>query len=67
MSFWQSYKSLTPRTRVFLGLGIITWAGIGLFVTDQTERKFNMVPTEQERKELEGLIPRVRLVEKERE
>jgi len=33
-------------------------------VSDQAEKKFNMVPTERERKELEGLVPRVRVVEK---
>ncbi|MCJ1400892.1 hypothetical protein MMC11_004103 [Xylographa trunciseda] len=76
MSLWQSviliypvkqpsYTALTPRTRLLVGLGIITWGGLGLLVTDQAEKKFNMVPTERDREKLEEVMPRITIVERE--
>ncbi|MCJ1383993.1 hypothetical protein MMC17_007108 [Xylographa soralifera] len=61
----RSYTTLTPRTRLLLGLGIITWGGLGLLVTDQAEKKFNMVPTEKDREELEEAMPRITIVERD--
>ncbi|GES93270.1 hypothetical protein GLOIN_2v1882039 [Rhizophagus clarus] len=39
-SFWVSYKSLPPRTRVYLGLGGIAVALTGHYVSDWLEKKF---------------------------
>ncbi|CAG8654409.1 7231_t:CDS:2 [Funneliformis caledonium] len=38
-SFWASYRSLPPKTRVYLGLGGITLALTGHFVSDWLENK----------------------------
>jgi len=65
MSLWQSYKASAPRTRLLLGLGIITWGGLGLLFTDQAEKKFNMVPTEKDREKLEEVMPRITILERE--
>ncbi|MCJ1393358.1 hypothetical protein MMC18_006231 [Xylographa bjoerkii] len=60
----RSYTALTPRTRLLLGLGIVTWGGLGLLATDQAEKKLNMVPTDKDREKLEELMPRITVVEK---
>ncbi|KAF1813486.1 hypothetical protein P152DRAFT_473207 [Eremomyces bilateralis CBS 781.70] len=39
MSFWGAYRSLTPRTRIYLGVGVIGWSALGLYFTDKWEDK----------------------------
>ncbi|RGB31789.1 hypothetical protein C1646_763689 [Rhizophagus diaphanus] len=41
-SFWASYKSLPPRTRVYLGLGGIAIALTGHYVSDWLEKKISV-------------------------
>ncbi|KAL2218062.1 hypothetical protein M432DRAFT_640173 [Thermoascus aurantiacus ATCC 26904] len=53
MSFWRSYRALTPKTRLLFGLGLMAWAGIGLYTEPQVERALGMVPTREEQEELE--------------
>ncbi|RIA96536.1 hypothetical protein C1645_815212 [Glomus cerebriforme] len=45
-SFWASYKSLSPRTRVYLGLGGIAIALTGHYVSDWLEKK---IPVESQK------------------
>ncbi|MCJ1370688.1 hypothetical protein MMC20_001901 [Loxospora ochrophaea] len=56
MSLWHSYRSLSPRTRLLLGLGTLTWAGIGLALTEPMERRFGLVPTEEDRERLPRIV-----------
>ncbi|KAL6717172.1 hypothetical protein ACLMJK_005087 [Lecanora helva] len=63
MGFWQSFRALQPRTRLYIGLGAMAWAGMGLFLSDKAEEKFGLRATEEDRRELEGLVPRVRRVD----
>ena len=42
---------------------MITWATIGLYVSDAAEKKFGYEATEKDKQELRGLVPRVRVVE----
>ncbi|KAI9794925.1 MAG: hypothetical protein M1835_006299 [Candelina submexicana] len=65
MSLWQSYRALAPRTRLFFGLGVMAWAGVGILMTDQVEKTFGMVPTEQDKHRLEEVLPKVTFVEKD--
>jgi len=64
MSLWQSYRNLAPQTRLLLGLGIMGWAGIGMLVSGQAEKAFNMVPTDKDKENLEEVLPKVRVVER---
>ena len=59
----RAYTSINPKTRAILGLGIITWAGIGLYVSDKAEEKFGFTPSEEEKRRLEAAMPRVIAVE----
>lgn len=63
MSLWQSFRNLTPRTRLYFGLGAIAWSGVGLLLTDKAEETFGLKPTEEDKKELEVMVPRIRRVE----
>ncbi|KAL3475788.1 hypothetical protein BJX99DRAFT_259045 [Aspergillus californicus] len=53
MSLWSSYKSLTPKTRALFGVGVMAWASIGMWTSSSVEQAMGMVPTEQERAELD--------------
>jgi len=58
------YKGITPKTRIFIGVGIMAYAGVGLFLSDKAEEKFGLVPTEKDKEELRKAIPTITVVEK---
>ncbi|ODM17737.1 hypothetical protein SI65_06525 [Aspergillus cristatus] len=65
MSLWQSYRSLTPRTRALFGIGMVAWASVGLWTTPQVEGALGMVASEKEKEELERkMAVRVERVER---
>jgi len=39
------------------------YAGFGILMSDQAERIFGLVPTEQDKEMLKEVIPRIRVVE----
>lgn len=49
----RSYRSLSPKTRLLLGVGLMTYAGIGMYWTPKIEEALGMVPTKQEQEELD--------------
>ncbi|KAI9372106.1 hypothetical protein BJX61DRAFT_543056 [Aspergillus egyptiacus] len=66
MSLWSSYKSLSPKTRALFGVGVMAWAAIGLWTSPQVEQAMGMVPTEEERAELDRkLAIRISRVDKD--
>ncbi|KAF1818992.1 uncharacterized protein K489DRAFT_413428 [Dissoconium aciculare CBS 342.82] len=64
MSLWQYYRNLTPRTRLFIGGGIMAYAAFGLFASDKAEEVFGFTPTPEDKKRLEESLPTIRTVEK---
>ncbi|EON68284.1 hypothetical protein W97_07542 [Coniosporium apollinis CBS 100218] len=65
MSLWQSYRNLTPRTRLLLGLGIMGYASVALMLSDKAEEALGMAPTERDKEELARAMPKIRTVDKE--
>ncbi|PLB33126.1 uncharacterized protein BDW47DRAFT_121481 [Aspergillus candidus] len=66
MSFWSSYRSLSPKTRALFGVGLMAWASIGLWMSPQVEDVMGMKATAAEQEELDRkLALRVSRVEKE--
>ncbi|KAL2012794.1 hypothetical protein VTN00DRAFT_319 [Thermoascus crustaceus] len=66
MSLWSSYRALSPKTRLLFGLGLMTWAGIGIWTSPHVEDALGMVPTKQEQEELERkLTVRISSVDRE--
>lgn len=57
MSLWQSYRNLSPRTRLIFAGGILAWGSIGLLLTDRAERSLGLVPTEEDKKKLRESMP----------
>ncbi|KAF9886676.1 hypothetical protein FE257_011190 [Aspergillus nanangensis] len=65
MTFWNSYRSLSPKTRALFGIGVMAWASIGLWMSPQVENAMGMVPTTAEQEELDRKMAlRVSRVEK---
>lgn len=40
-SVWEQYKALPPRTRIYLGLGVMAFSMAGLYVSDMMEEKLD--------------------------
>ncbi|KAJ4370883.1 hypothetical protein N0V86_008577 [Didymella sp. IMI 355093] len=64
MGVWQWYRGLTPKTRMFMGVGIMAYAGFGLLISDQIEKRFDMTPNEQDYEEVRQLVPKISTVER---
>ncbi|CAO1603551.1 hypothetical protein XANCAGTX0491_007136 [Xanthoria calcicola] len=63
MSLWQSFRNLQPRTHIFIGVGVMAYSAFGLMLSRRVERKFGMVPTEQDHEELRRALPKIRAVD----
>jgi len=44
---------------------VIVYAGLGLLLTDVAEEKFDLVPSEEDKRRLKELVPKVRVVDRE--
>ncbi|KAH7064108.1 hypothetical protein BKA63DRAFT_572540 [Paraphoma chrysanthemicola] len=64
MAVWQWYRGITPKTRVVIGVGIMAYAGVGLFLSDKAEEKFGLTPTEKDKEELRNALPKITTVER---
>jgi hypothetical protein len=49
---------------MFMGVGIMAYAGFGLLISDELEKRFDMTPTEEDYEEVRKLVPRISTVEK---
>lgn len=56
----RSFRNLQPRTRLYIGLGTMAWAGLGLLLSDRAEEVFGLKPTEEDKEGLKDLLPKVR-------
>ncbi|KAL8780492.1 MAG: hypothetical protein Q9213_006452 [Squamulea squamosa] len=63
MSLWQSFLNLQPRTRIYIGIGVMVYSGFGLLLANKAGEKFGMVPTEQHREELKRALPKIRSID----
>ncbi|KAI8938398.1 hypothetical protein NX059_004294 [Plenodomus lindquistii] len=64
MAIWQWFKGIPPKTRIFIGVGIMAYAGAGLYLSDKVEERYGLTPTESDREELRNALPKVAIVEK---
>jgi hypothetical protein len=64
MSLWQSYRNLAPRTRLFIGGGIMAYGVFGLLASDQAEQLLGWTATEEDRKRLKEELPKVHVVDR---
>ncbi|KAL2356432.1 hypothetical protein BJ546DRAFT_838759, partial [Cryomyces antarcticus] len=59
------YRSLSSRTRLLIGIGVMGYAGFGMLMTDQAEKVFELTPTEQDKEKLDRILPRITTIEKD--
>ncbi|KAJ8124718.1 hypothetical protein O1611_g8922 [Lasiodiplodia mahajangana] len=63
MSLLQSFRNLSPKTRIGVGLGLLAWGVIGLQVSDRAEERY-FKSTEEDRAALRQVTPRITIVER---
>ncbi|KAI1306868.1 hypothetical protein F5Y03DRAFT_130392 [Xylaria venustula] len=63
MSPLQSFRNLSPKTRIGVGLGLLAWGVIGLQLSDRAEDRY-FKPTEEDRAQLRELAPRITTVDR---
>lgn len=61
----RTYKSISPKTRMIFGGGIIAYALIAQTLSDQAESMFGLKATEQDRERLRESMPKIRSVDSE--
>jgi hypothetical protein len=47
-----------------IGVGIMAYAGVGLFLSDKAEEKFGLTPTERDMAELREALPKITTVDR---
>lgn len=50
---------------MFIGVGVIVYSGVGIVVSNGAERRFGMVPTEQDKERLRKAIPKITTVDRQ--
>lgn len=66
MSLLDSYRNLSPRTRLLIGGGIMTYAVAGMFLTDKAEDLFGFKASEKEKQQLKDAVPKIHAVDRPR-
>jgi hypothetical protein len=61
----RSFRNLSPRTRLTVGLGILAWGAIGLYISDTAEKKLGLEPNERDKESLRKMVPKIVVVEKD--
>ncbi|KAI8960028.1 hypothetical protein F5Y11DRAFT_331102 [Daldinia sp. FL1419] len=64
MSLLQSFRNLSPRARVGVGLGLLAWGAIGLQLSDRAEARYGFTPTEEDKTALAKILPSVTAVDR---
>lgn len=63
----RKFLTLEPRTRIWIGLGIIGYAGIGTVLSNGAEKQFGMVATEEDKERLRKAVPRITTVDRDKD
>ncbi|KAI1491386.1 hypothetical protein F4809DRAFT_638268 [Biscogniauxia mediterranea] len=63
MSLLQSFRNLSPRARLGVGVGLLAWGVIGLQLSDRAEEKY-FKASEEEKAALRALGPSITTVER---
>ncbi|CAJ2513801.1 Uu.00g019200.m01.CDS01 [Anthostomella pinea] len=64
MSLIQSFRNLSRRTRIGVGVGLLAWGVIGLQLADRAEERYGFTPTEADREALSKMAPKITTVER---
>lgn len=65
MSLWRAYQGLSSNARVGVGVGLLCWGAIGLYMSDRAEERFGYTPSDQDKAALEMMKPKIHVVDRE--
>ncbi|GAW25532.1 putative fatty acid activator [Rosellinia necatrix] len=60
----KSFRSLSPKTRIGVGLALLAWGAVGLHLSDRAEERF-FKPTDEDRAALRNMVPQITAVERD--
>ncbi|KAI8956095.1 hypothetical protein F4801DRAFT_525399 [Xylaria longipes] len=63
MSLLQSFRNLSPKARIGVGVGLLAWGAVGLQLSDGAEERY-FKPTEEDRAALRQIAPRITTVDR---
>lgn len=61
----SSYTNLSPKARLGLGLGIMGWGVVGMYLFDPIVEKTGFTPSEEDKEALRRIIPKISIVDKD--
>ncbi|KEZ41082.1 hypothetical protein SAPIO_CDS7138 [Scedosporium apiospermum] len=61
---FQAYKNLSSTMRIGVGVGIIAWGAIGLYLSDRAEERYGLTPSEADKAALEKVTPKILVVDR---
>ncbi|CAK7262845.1 hypothetical protein SEPCBS57363_000251 [Sporothrix epigloea] len=64
MSLWSSYRGLSARTRIGVGISVLLWGTFGLYATDAAADKMGMTPTTADKEALAKMTPRIHVIDR---
>ncbi|KAI1807146.1 hypothetical protein F4811DRAFT_507018 [Daldinia bambusicola] len=64
MSLLQSFRNLSSRARIGVGLGLLAWGAIGLQLSDRAEERYGFTPTDEDKAALDKILPSVTVVDR---
>ncbi|KAF4126764.1 hypothetical protein GMORB2_0501 [Geosmithia morbida] len=59
----RSFKNLSPKTRLGVGLAIISWGLAGPYLSDAAESRMGLTPSERDKEELDRMTPHITVVD----
>jgi hypothetical protein len=60
----RSFRNLSPRMRIGVGIGLLAWGAIGLQLSDRAEEKYGLKASDEDKAALSQLTPRIVTVDK---
>ncbi|KAI1430234.1 hypothetical protein F5Y12DRAFT_722708, partial [Xylaria sp. FL1777] len=63
MSPLQSFRNLSPKTRIGVGLGLLAWGVIGLQLSDRAEERYYK-STEEDHAQLREMLPSITTIDR---
>ncbi|ORY63150.1 putative fatty acid activator Faa4 [Pseudomassariella vexata] len=64
MSLLQTFRNLSPRMRLGVGVGMLAWGAIGLQLSDRAEDKYGLKASEKDHAALNQMVPTIVTVDK---
>jgi hypothetical protein len=61
----RSFRNLSPRTRFAVGLGVLSWGSIGLYLSDAAEKKLGFEATDRDKESLKEMMPKIVVMDKD--